>query len=69
MAMQLEAAEAAVARPAIARVARAAVGVRGVGARAAQAGHIGHPVALGPAASCKRDRNKGAVERWSTLAA
>ena len=69
MAMQLEAAEAAVARPAIARVARAAVGVRGGGTRAAQAARIGHPVALGPADTCKRDRIEGVVERSSTLAA
>ena len=69
MAMQLEADEAAVARPAIARVARAAAGMRGGGTRAAQAGRIGHPVALGPAASCKRDRIEGVVERSSTLAA
>ena len=69
MAMQLEAAEAAVARPAIARVARAAAGMRAGGARAAQAGHIGHPVALGPADTCKRDGNKGVVERSSAFAA
>ena len=69
MAMQLEAAEAAVARPATARDARAAVGMRGGGIRSAQADRVGHPVALRPAESCKRDRIEGVVERSSTLAA
>ena len=70
MAMQLEAAEAAVARPAIARGARAAVGMRGGGIRSAQADRIGHPVALRPAETCKRDpkdryhfRTRGAPAR------
>ena len=68
MAMQLEAAEAAAATSATARIARAAAGMRAGGARAAQAVHIGHAVALGPAETCKRVRNKGMVERSSTLA-
>ena len=69
MAMQLEAAEAAAGTSATARAARAAADMLGGGARAAQAGRIGHPVALGPAESCKWDRIEDMVERSSTLAA